>query len=160
MNIEFKRLFEIKHNDIITLMNNQLVRRHMPLLTDKFDEHACTAFVNAKEKLWSEYGYGPWAFVIDGQFAGWRGVQPENGVADLALVIHPQYWGIGNVLYKAMIKRAFAELGLNSVTVLLPQTRTRVRGVLRLGFKRNGELKIGNERFIRYQLQNPDKTTA
>lgn len=44
---------------------------------------------------WQQYGYGPWAFEIDQQFAGWGGLQYEEGDADLALVLHPKFWGSG-----------------------------------------------------------------
>ena len=157
MNIEFKRLTEVKKSEIIELMNNQVVRRQMPLLRDYFSENDCDKFITAKEQLWTEHGYGPWAFVINDQFAGWGGLQPENGEADLALVLHPNYWGIGKIIYKEIINRAFGEMGLNSVVVLFPPTRTRIKGLLRLGFKEDKELEVGNERFIRYRLEKPVK---
>ncbi|WP_430965361.1 GNAT family N-acetyltransferase [Spongiimicrobium sp. 2-473A-2-J] len=153
MNIEFKRLTEVTTSDIMELMNNPLVKRQMPLLKDGFDESACDRFVAAKEQLWTEHGYGPWAFIINDRFAGWGGLQPERGEADLALVLHPDFWGTGKVLYKEIIRRAFGELGLDSVTVLFPPTRTRIKGFLRLGFKEDTTLEIGNERFIRYRLE-------
>ena len=43
--------------------------------------------------MWDEHGYGPWAFIINGEFAGWGGLQPEQGEADFALVLHPDFWG-------------------------------------------------------------------
>ena len=156
MNVEFKNLGEIDKSNIIDLMNNPLVRRQMPLLKGDFDEDDCANFVASKERLWKEHGYGPWAFVIDGQFAGWGGIQPEDGEADLALVLHPEYWGMGKVLYKEIIRRAFDELGVNSVQVLFPPTRTRIKGLLRLGFKKEKEVQMGNEQFIQYKLYNPN----
>ncbi|TAI48220.1 N-acetyltransferase [Flagellimonas allohymeniacidonis] len=156
MNIEFKSLGEIDKSSIIDLMNNPLVRRQMPLLKGDFDEKDCDNFVASKERLWKEHGYGPWAFVIDDQFAGWGGIQPEDGEADLALVLHPEYWGMGKVLYKEIIRRAFNELGVHSIQVLFPPTRTRIKGLLRLGFKKEKEVQIGNEQFIKYKLDNPN----
>lgn len=152
MNIEFKRLTDVKKSEIIELMNNPLVRRQMPLTWDNFGERDCDEFVAAKERLWSKHGYGPWAFFVEGKFVGWGGLQPENGEADLGLVLHPTHWGIGKTLYKEIIGRAFGEMGFEAVTVLLPPTRTRIKGLLRLGFEEDGELTIGDERFIRYRL--------
>jgi len=157
MNIKYKRLTEIDKSEIIELMNNQLVRRQMPLLKGNFSEDDCTTFIAAKEQLWTKYGYGPWAFVINDQFAGWGGLQPEDGETDLALVLHPDYWGLGKTLYKAIIHNAFEEQGLNSVVVLFPPTRTRIKGLLGLGFKEDKILEIGKEQFIRYRLKNPQK---
>ena len=120
MNIEFKRLTEVDKNQIIDLMNNDLVRKQMPLVKGDFNENICEKFIDSKELLWIEHGYGPWAFIVNNEFAGWGGIQPENGEADLALVLHPNYWGTGKALYKEIIRRAFGEMELKSITVLFP----------------------------------------
>ena len=155
VDIEFKRLSEVDKSDIIDLMNNPFVRRHMPLARGSFDSAECDKFVAAKERLWEEHGYGPWAFTIDGEFAGWGGLQPEGGEVDLGLVLHPKHWGAGKTLYREIVALAFGRLGLKSVTILLPPTRTRVSGVLQLGFRADGEVELDGERFIRYRLNAP-----
>ncbi|WP_437398602.1 GNAT family N-acetyltransferase [Flagellimonas lutimaris] len=152
MNIQFQRLTEVKKSEIIALMNNHLVRRQMPLLKGDFDEGICDAFIEAKEQLWNKYGYGPWAIIINKKFVGWGGLQPEHGEADLALVLHPDYWGLGKVLYKHIMAKAFGEMKLESVTVLFPPSRTRIKGLLKLGFKKDKELMIGEEKFFRFRL--------
>jgi hypothetical protein len=83
-------------------------------------------------------------------------LQYESGDADLALVLHPKYWGIGKIIYNKIIDQAFSQMGLESVTILLPPTRTRIKGVLRQGFKLDGEITIVGERFIRYRLYKGD----
>ncbi|HEH9399728.1 TPA: hypothetical protein SIA35_001720 [Aeromonas sobria] len=156
LNIEFKRLTDISPGDIIALNSNPLVLRHMPLSDGVFDEEKCRAWVQEKDLQWEMYGYGPWAFLVDGAFAGWGGLQYESGDADLALVLHPKYWGAGKIIYNKIINRAFFQMRLESVTILLPPTRTRVKGVLRQGFKLEGDITIGGERFIRYRLYRGD----
>jgi GNAT superfamily N-acetyltransferase len=155
MTIEFKRLAEVSPADLIALMNHPRVRREMPPTKDNFDLADCERFIAAKEQLWANHGYGPWAFVVDGQFAGWGGLQPEGGDADLGLVLHPKYWGLGKRLYHEIIRQAFGEMGLASVTILFPPSRARIRGILRLGFVMDGELELYGERFIRYRLWAP-----
>jgi hypothetical protein len=39
------------------------------------------------------------------------------------------------------------------VTILFPCTRTRVKGILRLGFVLDGETEIGGEHFLPYRLR-------
>jgi ribosomal-protein-alanine N-acetyltransferase len=153
--IVFMRLTEVDQAAIIELMNHPLVRRHMPLARGSFGPAECDRFVAAKERLWEEHGYGPWAFIIDGEFAGWGGVQSEGGEADVGLVLHPEHWGAGKVLYERIIAFAFGELGFSSVIALLPPSRTRVSGVLKLGFRPDGELTIAGERVLRYRLMAP-----
>ena len=155
MTIEFKLLAEVDKADIIDLMNNPLVRRQMPLTSDNFDEADYEAFVAGKQKLWDEYGYGPWAFVVDGHFAGWGGLQPEGEDVDLAIVLHPDSWGMGKSIYDLVIAYAFEKKGFESVIILLPPSRTRVKGILRLGFEPDGEMEIAGERFFRYRLYRP-----
>jgi RimJ/RimL family protein N-acetyltransferase len=155
MRLEFKRLTEADPIDIVVLMNHPRVREHMPLTQDDFAEADAQAFVQGKERLWQEHGFGPWAFFIDGQFAGWGGVQPEEGEADLALVLHPNFWGAGGPIAREVLRRAFEEFGFPSVIVLFPPTRTRIRALFRLGFVEDGELELNGERFLRYRLHAP-----
>jgi len=152
MKIEFKQLREIEKEAIIELLNHPLVRRHMPLSKDNFDEEDYESFIVGKENLWTKYGYGPWAFVSDGKFIGWGGLQYEEGDADLAIVLHPDYWGMGKAIYEEIIRKAFSEMGFTSITALLPLSRVRTQGMIKLGFQPDGELITKGERFLRFRL--------
>lgn len=65
---------------------------------------------------------------VDQEFVGWGGLQHEAGEADLALVLHPKYWGSGKVIYQEIINRAFTTMGLSSITILLPPSRKELEG--------------------------------
>ncbi|GAA6142507.1 GNAT family N-acetyltransferase [Hydrogenophaga sp. 5NK40-0174] len=138
--------------DIARLHNDPQVRTHLPLATMAFDEALALAWRNEKARLWSEHGYGPWVVELNGAFAGWGGPQPENGEADLALVLLPEAWGHGLAICKAVLKRAFDELKLPSMTALLPPSRVRQRGMQRMGFVPDGEFVIDGQRFVRYRM--------
>ena len=153
MKLEFKRMSEIDYSEHVALNTNPLVMRQMPLSDSDFEEEVCKGWIAGKERIMEEYGYRPWAFVIDGKFAGWGGLQPEDGDADLGLVLHPDYWVQGKLIYDEIIRRAFHEMRLESVTILFPPTRTHVKGILRLGFQPDGEVEVGGKRFIRYRLK-------
>ncbi len=150
--IEFRRLTQVAIPDLVALFNHPAVRRHLPLARETFTPETCERFVAAKERFWTEHGYGPWAFFVEGDFAGWGGLQPEGGDADFGLVLHPLYWGLGRVLCEEILRRAFQEMGLESVIVLLPPSRTRIRALFRLGFRPDGEIELDGERFLRYRL--------
>lgn len=153
MTIDFKPLMEIPKDEVITLLNHPLVRKHMPLAKDEVDDKGYQSFIHAKQELWRLHGYGPWALVVESKFIGWGGLQYEAGDADIALVLHPDYWGMGKKIYEMIIKKAFKEMKLESITALLPPTRKQ--SLIRLGFKPDGELEIEGERFIRYRLHRP-----
>jgi [ribosomal protein S5]-alanine N-acetyltransferase len=160
MHLEFKRLSDVNISDIIAVNTNPLVLRQMPLSGDPWEESEWMEWVEGKEKQWEEYGYGPWAFIIDGKFAGWGGLQYENADADLGLVLHPDFWGAGRIIYNEIVNRAFGEMGFESIIILFPPTRTRIKGILRLGFQLDGEVELNGEKFIRYRLFAPKKTPS
>lgn len=151
-NVGFERLSEVRPKDIIDLMNHPAVRRHLPLARGPFGRPECDRFVAAKERIWEEHGYGPWAFVIDGDLIGWGGLQPEGDDVEIGLVLRPSHWGAGLGLCRRILAHAFRDLRLASVIALLPPSRTRVAAMMRLGFRRDGEMLIENERFYRYRL--------
>lgn len=150
--IQFVHLGEIAEEQIIDLMNNEKVAAYMPLLAGGFDTEQCKAFLKAKQQLWEEHGYGPWAILINGEFAGWGGVQPENGEADFGLVLHPRFWGWGRRIFNEVIGYAFNEMNLPSTTILLPPSRPNTGAVARLGFVSDGQVNIDAKIFRRFRL--------
>lgn len=156
MQLEFKSLHEIDPAAYVALHTNPLVVKQLPLSQSDFDEAACREWITGKQRMWTEHGYGPWAFEVDGRFAGWGGLQPQDGETDLGLVLHPDFWGCGQAIYDEIIRRAFEEMGLPSVTILFPPSRIRIRGILHLGFAPDGEMEIEGQRFLRYRLHAPD----
>lgn len=157
---ELVRLSTVAPEALVALMNDPRVRRHLPLARGDFGLEQAARFVAAKERLWAEHGYGPWGIVVDGALAGWGGLQPEGADIDLGLILHPAHWGLGRALYAHFAEYAFTVLAAPSVIVLLPESRTRVRGVLAAGFVPDGEVVVGGERFLRYRLHAPARQAA
>lgn len=149
--IKLVRLQEIEEEKIIELMNNESVQNQMPLLPKTFSKEDCQKFIEAKQKLWDDFGYGPWAILIKDKFAGWGGLQPEHGDADFALVLHPQYWGWGKKIFYRIKDWAYNETQISSITVLFPPSRKNSSAILYLGFVRDGEVIIDGERFFRFR---------
>jgi GNAT superfamily N-acetyltransferase len=135
--------------DWLLLLTHPDVIRHMPLATESWTEHAVMAWAKGKDAQWQAHGYGPWAIRIDGVFAGWGGFQKEGGEADLALVLLPAFWGCGPALVRACMRRRLA-LGIGAVSILLPPSRTRVRGLARLGFAFDCEVTYEGRRFLKF----------
>lgn len=152
MHITFTSLAEVPTGELVALMNHPRLHRHLPLLRRSFTEADAHAFLSAKAALWANDGYGPWAVRVNGDFAGWGGAQSEGGSADLALVLHPDHWGRGAVIARALLREAFDRWSFASLTALLPRSRTRHRALDRMGFVRDGELLISGEVFLRFRL--------
>ena len=86
---------------------------------------------------------------------GCRDPQSESGETELALVLHPDYWGLGEAIYRKIIAEGFEQMRFESVIVLLPTSRRRDRVLMRLGFVFEGEVDLYGERFLRYRLYAP-----
>ncbi len=153
--IRFRRLPEVELDQIAELLNDPRVRRHLPLAQGHFGPRECARFVQSKERMWHEHGFGPWAFVRDGQFIGWGGLQPEGDDVDVGLVLRPDCWGLGRQLYERIVSFAFRDLDLDSVIAMLPPSRLRGGGLNRLGFEPDGEAVLSGERFVRFRLHRP-----
>lgn len=154
--IAFVSLSEVAEDDIIALMTNPEVGKQMPLLAGGFSRDACRIFLEAKKQMWEQHGYGPWAFLVQGEFAGWGGLQPEHGDADFALVLHPQFWGWGRKIFAKIRDMAFGEMELESFTILFPPSRLNAKAVTRIGFVKDGQLMIDGAEFVRYRLIKRD----
>lgn len=154
--LEFVPLGAVAVERLVELMNLEAVARHLPLLRGGFSIDDCRAFLADKQRLWDEHGYGPWAFLVDGAFAGWGGLQPERGEADFALVLHPDFWGWGRRIFNRVRDDAFGRLRLASITILLPPDRPNLKAVARFCFVEEGRVTIGEARFIRFRLSRPD----
>jgi hypothetical protein len=92
---------------------------------------------------------------VEGKFAGWGGLQPEGDEVDLTLVLHPDYWGHGEAIYRKIIAEGFERMQFESVIALLPLSRRRDRTLMRLGFVPEGEVELHGERFRQYRLYAP-----
>lgn len=68
---EFRPIQAAPRALVMEQMNDARVRRHLPLATGTFDEAAYESFISGKQAMWSEHGYGPWAFFIGDRYAGW-----------------------------------------------------------------------------------------
>ena len=149
--VDLVRLTEVPLDAVHALLDEPRLRRHMPLSSDVTREEAAS-WVRDKDSQWQTHGYGPWAVLVDGAFAGWAGFQAEEAGADLAIVLLPEHWGSGQLVAERALDRGFGELGLAEVVIALPLTRRPERVVGRLGFVPDGEVSYGGERFGQYRL--------
>lgn len=150
--ITFVRLTEVDIDAVVELLNEPRNARHMPLAGDPWTAESAADWVAAKDAQWESHGYGPWAILIDGHFAGWGGFQAEENGADFALVLAPEFWGHGEAIARRALAAGFDELGLTDVLIALPYSRNPGRAVARFGFEPDGEVSYGDARFRQYRL--------
>ena len=149
---EFRPIQAAPRTLVIEQMNDARVRRHLPLATGTFDEAAYESFISGKQAMWSEHGYGPWAFFIGDRYAGWGGLQPDDGEAELALVLCPWAFGYGRLIAAKVIDWGFRELDLERILIYLPESRSVERFLSNGGFRRDGHISIQEITFSRFIL--------
>jgi ribosomal-protein-alanine N-acetyltransferase len=149
--IEFARLTDVPLAAVVELLNEPRNARHMPL-AGTFTKDSAADWVRAKDQQWETSGYGPWAVLVDGDFAGWGGFQREENGADFALVLSPPHWGHGAEITRRALHRGFTELSLDEVLIALPFTRRPDRVVARYGFVPAGDVSYGDVTFRQYRL--------
>jgi hypothetical protein len=153
--IEFAPLSSVAPEKLRAL-NDRRVLRHMPLASsDPMGVDELRDWVVEKEAITERSGYGPQAILVDGEFAGWGGLEPDGEGASISLVLLPAVWGLGRKIMDALLDEAFGRLRLPYVLVEFPPSRRRVRGLLRMGFHAAGEREIAGKRFIVYRLDAP-----
>ena len=149
---EFRPIQAAPRALVMEQMNDARVRRHLPLATGTFDEAAYESFISGKQAMWSEHGYGPWAFFIGDRYAGWGGLQPDDGEAELALVLCPWAFGYGRLIAAKVIDWGFRELDLERILIYLPESRSVERFLSRYGCIRDGGVTFDGKVFTRHCL--------
>ena len=111
-------------------LNQPQIRTHLiehPL----FDEPAAQSWMNSKQALDQKPGCRLRLVFIDGEFAGWCGIQPDEQGVELAIVIAPGFWGAGIRIFKTMLQWA-SELRHEWVVFHLLDSRKQYRALAKL----------------------------
>ena len=150
--ITFHSFAEVSLSEWKVLLNDSIVNRHMPLASTLYTEASIAEWVVGKDRQWNENGYGPWAILIDGKFAGWGGFQKEDYGSDLALVLKPEFFGFGKQVFDALVASRHS-LGIDAIYILLPNSRRKLAAIRQLGFTHDGSIEYDGHNFQRYKLQ-------
>ena len=66
-------------------------------------------------------------------------------------MLFPGQWGHGATIFRELVRRG-TEMQIRNVTILLPPSRVRLKGLVRLGFEPAGELEYAGQRFLKFRL--------
>ncbi len=154
--IAFAPLSSIDPRKLQALLTDPQVIRHMPLGDpEPMSSDELGDWIAGKEAITQQHGFGPKAILLDDDFAGWGGIQPDGDGGSVSLVLFPTFWGRGRQILDILLEEAFGRLGLPYVLIEFPPSRTRVRGLLHHGFHEVGDRTIAGERFVVYRLDAP-----
>ena len=128
------------------------VVRHMA--SDGISKSDCDNIISETEAHWKKYNIGSWAVEKDSNIIGWAGFKIwEENEFELLIVLGPNSWGLGRKIYTALISLAREEFNLNSLTIILPDTRKSFEFIVKkAGFKHVSSESYNGESFQKFIL--------
>ncbi|MFA0814063.1 GNAT family N-acetyltransferase [Microbulbifer epialgicus] len=123
--MEFIDLSHVKIGELLTILNEQKIRKHL-IEHAYFDVASLRQWVENKIKIDLLPGCRIRAVYINGILAGWCGIQPDDKGFELAIVISQKFWGSGTLVFKELMRWA-KELGHKEVLLHLLESRPEYR---------------------------------
>lgn len=94
-NFELVSLDSIDIAELHKVLSNPRISRHLPLFDSDIDTNWVSDWVKSKISQWDDSRLGPYAVLVEEKVVGWAGYQPDGELAELAIVLSPEAWGIG-----------------------------------------------------------------
>ena len=134
----------------LMVLNDDNVRKHL-MPHPYFDETLLKQWLSEKLKEDSKHGCRVRAVMVNGQLAGWCGIQESAEGYELAVVVAPKFIGLGLKVYAELMTWAL-NLGHEQVIIYFLHTRRLYR------FLQKRALSVTNcelygQQFTRYILQ-------
>ena len=125
--VTYVSLGEVNQTVLLDLMNDDKLRAHL-VDHPKFTEETLEFWVMEKTRIDAANGYRVRAILVNGNIAGWCGIQPDGEGAELAIILSSSYWGSGLRVFRDMIRWS-RELGHQEVVFHLLETRRKYRAL-------------------------------
>lgn len=135
------------------LLEDAAVNRYLPLASESYSDQWILDWISRKRMIWGNPELGPWSVWLNGEFAGWAGVEPDGEILSLGAVLHKHSWGNGRAILQAVCRKV-SQLFPEAIEleVELPVARGSARFASRLGLVRVGEKDIQGFSFDAYRL--------
>lgn len=111
---------------------------------------------------WAAHGFGRWAVEAGGQLVGFGGLGVVEGSEELNISyhVHPDHWGHGmaSAIAARAVGHGFDRLGAPRIRGLVRAANpASARVLLKLGFRRDGEVTLHGAPTLRYVLAPGDR---
>ncbi len=145
--IEFLSFNEVNPKDLIAIVNQDSLRRHL-IDHPYFDITSIQAWMENKIRTDTIQGCRIRAVFIKGVLAGWCGIQPDDNGFEIAIVISKEFWGFGISIFNSLMFWA-KELGHKEVVFHLLETRPEYRTLKKMAY-RVKKSKLLDRKFMTY----------
>ena len=139
--IDFVNFNHINPEALISVLNEKGVRKHL-IDHETFTSVSIRKWMDEKIEIESLEGCRIRAVLIDGNLAGWCGIQPDKNGFELAIVISQKFWGFGIPIFKTLILWA-KELGHKEVLFHLLNSRPEYKALKKSSTKSNKTELLG-----------------
>ena len=119
--IEYLHFSQVKPEEFLEVLNDAILRKHL-VAHAVFDTSSVREWMDQKIQSDSIPGCRVRALSIEGELAGWCGIQPDDSGFEIAIVMSPRFWGAGVSVFKTLMRWA-GELGHQEIKFHLLETR-------------------------------------
>ena len=147
--IRYYPLSEAEPEQLLAIMNDIRTRTHL-ISHPEFTPQRLASWVADKQEENQQPGCRVCAVDINGELAGWCGIQRSEKDYELAIVIGQTGWGAGPRIFRDMMGWAY-ELGHSEVIIHLLDSRRDYRFIRRLA-REVYETELLGRRFTTYRL--------
>lgn len=148
--IEYVKLNEIEPIEFLPLLNKQTTREYL-VDHELFDTDKVRVWIQSKIDVDASQGCRVRAITVDKQLAGWCGIQLEEGIYEIAVVIDDGYWGLGRSVFREIMIWA-KELSHTTICIHLLHTRPEYAFLRKLS-KDVYESELLGSKFTTYELE-------
>ena len=134
------------------LITDPAVTKHMPLAMSNYTDEWIRNWVISKSNTWDDESLGPWSIWVEGEFAGWAGLEPDGDDLSLGIVTHKRYWGLGREIVAEVVKKWPKTLTSNRIVVEFPLSRKSGKWASKLPISLIGGIEIEGQVFEKYEL--------
>lgn len=147
--IEYTTLNLVDPDPLLSLLNKERVRAHL-MNHQPFDRESLQLWIKAKIKMDATPGCRVRAILVDGQCAGWCGIQQNNDDYEIAVVLDDYHWGLGRKIFRELMAWA-KEMGHKTVSIHFLHTRPAYKFLTKFAQSVH-ESHILRNRFTTYTL--------
>ncbi len=131
--IEYSLFGNVNPEEMMGIVNEDSLRVHL-IDHPYFDVISLQAWMEEKIRIDSTQGCRIRAVYVDGELAGWCGIQPDDNGFELAIVITKKFWGFGIPIFKTLMRWA-NELGHKEVLFHLLESRPVYKALNKIATK-------------------------
>jgi len=148
--IEYMAFGEVAASEFIPLLNKNKVRKHL-INHELFDADSVERWIGEKVELDAIEGCKVRAILVDTHLAGWCGIQLEQGMHEIAIVLDDVYWGLGIQIFNEVMTWA-KRFGHETVFIHFLDTRPEYRFLRKIATRVFASEFLGNT-FTTYEVR-------